>query len=362
MSFRDTEFRLLAERDDAILSGRSVPDVERRGIGRLELRDILLGGLTSSEAPVVRWGKAYSHHEQLNNGRVRAYFADGTSEDGDVIVGADGSHSKVREQYLPDIKRVDLGVMAIAGRYVLDKQRVRELPRGLTDGSLNNIVPHGKGWMFVSAWHSRPPADSTDEENESEHDVVWAYVVPKQDTPANVKSLSAVELRDIALAGTTGWSPSLTTLMQGSSPATIAPVPLCCMPHLEEWEPSNITLLGDSIHNMTPMAGIGANTALRDADVLTEVLLQAARDGTSIVEAVGKYESRMREYANAAVALSRQNSENASSGKWLPRQVFRIILKLAQASPPVMRATIGKAVVKEQSDQCSSVSAEPLWS
>ena len=104
------------------------------------------------------------------------------------------------------------------------------------------------------------------------------------------------------------------------------------------------------------MAGIGANTALRDADVLIQALTDAAHGGIAIVDAIASYESRMREYANAAVGLSRSNAESASSGKWLPRQAFRILLKLAQASLPVMRATIGKVVIEEQHGQLSTVS------
>ena len=40
--FREGKLQLLARRDEAILSGRPPAEVERRGIGRLELREILL--------------------------------------------------------------------------------------------------------------------------------------------------------------------------------------------------------------------------------------------------------------------------------------------------------------------------------
>ena len=62
----------------------------------------------------------------------------------------------------------------------------------------------------------------------------------------------------------------------------------------------------------------------------------------------------MRDYANPAVDISRSNAINAASGKWLGRKAFRIILKLSQASQPVMRATIGKAILKEQQREESS--------
>ncbi len=95
--------RVLAERDDASISGRSVQEVERCGVGRLELRDVLLDGLTESSAPVVHWNKTFTRYDQLKNGRVRAYFSDGTFEDGDVLVGGDGPNSAVRQQFLPNL-------------------------------------------------------------------------------------------------------------------------------------------------------------------------------------------------------------------------------------------------------------------
>ena len=94
------------------------------------------------------------------------------------------------------------------------------------------------------------------------------------------------------------------------------------------------------------MAGVGANTALRDARTLTEGLKDAVDGRPSLFDAIAKYESRMREYANAAVGLSRRNAESASSGAAFSRQGFRLLLRLAQASPPIMRATIGRSAVK----------------
>jgi hypothetical protein len=44
------------------------------------------------------------------------------------------------------------------------------------------------------------------------------------------------------------------------------------------WPTGPVTLLGDAIHNMTRMAGSGANTALRDADLLRRQLISVAED------------------------------------------------------------------------------------
>lgn len=96
----------------------------------------------------------------------------------------------------------------------------------------------------------------------------------------------------------------------------------------------------------TPAAGVGANTALRDAQNLTELLAEAACDDTSRIAAISKYEAKMRPYANAAVALSRQIAEGAASDSLIQRFMFRMVLRLAQASPSVMRATIGRGAVE----------------
>lgn len=64
------------------------------GISRITLRALLLAELGDT----VRYGSMFERYEHRPDGRVVAHFADGTSEIGDVLVGADGGTSRVRAQ------------------------------------------------------------------------------------------------------------------------------------------------------------------------------------------------------------------------------------------------------------------------
>ncbi len=78
----------------------------------------LLDGLPGE---AYRLGKRLTHVAQDGNG-VTAFFADGTDERGDLLVGADGIRSAVRAQFLPDVAPVYAGY--VAWRAVLDEADV----------------------------------------------------------------------------------------------------------------------------------------------------------------------------------------------------------------------------------------------
>jgi 2-polyprenyl-6-methoxyphenol hydroxylase-like FAD-dependent oxidoreductase len=107
------------------------------------------------------------------------------------------------------------------------------------------------------------------------------------------------------------------------------------MSTLPGWESSTVTVLGDAIHSMTPMAGIGANTALRDADTLRRALTDPGPD--DLVARIRRYEERMRGYANEALAVSTRNARNAASTRRLPRLAFRTLLTATNAVPALKR-------------------------
>jgi 2-polyprenyl-6-methoxyphenol hydroxylase-like FAD-dependent oxidoreductase len=90
-------------------------------------------------------------------------------------------------------------------------------------------------------------------------------------------------------------------------------MPIATSAPVVPWPATNITLLGDAIHTMTPGQGVGANTALRDAALLCHELTAAARGEKTLLEAVGDYEAEMLPYGTARVAESLTN--NGTSGK-----------------------------------------------
>jgi 2-polyprenyl-6-methoxyphenol hydroxylase-like FAD-dependent oxidoreductase len=73
------------------------PMTSEKSVSRMTLRQVLLTGLED----IVFFEKKYTHYEQHSDGKVTAFFEDGTSDTGDILVSAEGSNSRVRKQYLP---------------------------------------------------------------------------------------------------------------------------------------------------------------------------------------------------------------------------------------------------------------------
>src|SRR5262249_45065486 len=80
-----------------------------------------------------------------------------------------------------------------------------------------------------------------------------------------------------------------------------APVP--------DWPTGRVTLLGDAVHATTPVGGTGANTALRDAALLSTRLREVARGRSDLIAAGHGYETERREDGSTAVARSLSGAE-----------------------------------------------------
>ena len=79
---------------------------------------------------------------RAGTGKVKALFEHGSSAIGDVLVGADGTGSKVCKQYLPQAQIVDTGIVGAACRLPINWGDRGYLPEHLLT-RFTSIVAHG---------------------------------------------------------------------------------------------------------------------------------------------------------------------------------------------------------------------------
>jgi hypothetical protein len=115
------------------------PIDSEKPVSRMTLRQVLLTGVED----VVSFDRAFTHYEHRPDGRVTAFFEDGSSATGDVLVAADGSNSRVRRQYLPHTALVDSGLLGITAKVPLTEGTERLLPDKVFHGVSMVFAPKG---------------------------------------------------------------------------------------------------------------------------------------------------------------------------------------------------------------------------
>jgi 2-polyprenyl-6-methoxyphenol hydroxylase-like FAD-dependent oxidoreductase len=351
-------FNVLTEQMAEVLSLELPPGTDpinaERSVSRMTLRQVLLTGLED----VVRFDKTFSHFEQRPDGTVIAYFEDGASAKGDVLVAADGTNSRVRKQHLPQARLEDSGILAIGGKLPLTPESKALLPPKVFEGISMVFAPKGYNCILhvmefkwdqggVKAGIGGTDADLIARwpgllyDNTRDY-VMWGFSAAAARLPTDVMCRRGDDLVRLVLGMTGGWHPHLRELFWLTDPSTCFPLNIRTSVPIAPWPSSHVTLLGDAIHTMTPGRGVGANTALRDAALLCRNLT-AARDGcTSIVKAIHDYEAQMTDYGFEAVLKSREQMDgNALIHKPLLGRLalagMRAGMRLVNHTPPLKR-------------------------
>ncbi|WP_062991965.1 FAD-dependent oxidoreductase [Nocardia anaemiae] len=254
-------------------------------VDRLTLRKILLTGID------IHHGASFERFELLDDGRVRTYFDDGTVTDADLLVAADGTHSRIRTQWLPDAEVVETGQAEIYGKTALTSAI-----RGLTpDAALDGFsVVAGTDGRFMSlAAHEFASGDGDDY-------LMWVVAAPTATIPADLSTMTRQQLQQTATELIADWPENLAALVRHADPESVHNTTIRTAKPLPHWETGPVTLMGDAIHTMIP-AGSSAGTALRDAALLCRRITE--RTG-SLRDAVHAYETEMLAYGFAMVEHS----------------------------------------------------------
>ncbi|MCB0095008.1 MAG: FAD-dependent monooxygenase [Caldilineaceae bacterium] len=330
------------------------PIESEKTVNRSTLRQVLYTGLEE----IIQFDKKFTRYEQNANGTVTAFFADGTSETGDLLVAADGTNSRVRQQYLPHAALEDCGMLSMGGKMPMTPEARALLPQKALAGMSMFFAPKGYGlilhvvefnWDENGAKAGASPRDKellaqwSGRRYDHPNDYIgWGFWAAKQHFPVDPLKLDGSQLIELTLTMTENWHPNLRKLMAMTDPTTVYPINIRTSVPVAPWPASNITLLGDAIHTMTPGRGAGANTALRDAALLCQKLVAVRNGELTLLQAIGAYEDEMRRYGFAAVQKSRaQMSGDDAIHKPvigdLILHTMRAGMKVANVLPPLKR-------------------------
>jgi 2-polyprenyl-6-methoxyphenol hydroxylase-like FAD-dependent oxidoreductase len=287
--YEDQGMRLLdkhahAHFDDAVTDSR--PEIDRT-----QLRDLLIASLPQD---TVQWGHKL---QQLCPREERTYdlvFDHGTVGPFDLVVGADGTWSRVRplvSPYTPQytgVTVIELGIDDIDALYP----------------SLSQLVGHGNMAAYGDAKALMA------QRNAHAHVRVYAAMRVSEDWPARHFDFSdARDVREKLLQLYSDWAPALRDLIRAGNDR-VQRLPIYALPVGHRWtNRKGITLLGDAAHVMSPYGGSGVNNAMRDAAELARLF----HESEDWEQGIKIYESEMFErvldsareaWAGIATALS----------------------------------------------------------
>jgi 2-polyprenyl-6-methoxyphenol hydroxylase-like FAD-dependent oxidoreductase len=262
---------------------------------RADLLDTLLSAVPE---PGPRLG-ARCVQVRRHDGEVELGFADGSAVTADVVIGADGTHSVVREA-------------------VLDGEAPQP-PRFADVCVYRSLVPADRAPAFA-----RRPVQTLwlGPEHHLVHYPIAAdrYVNLVAFAPARdwrVESWTAEGRVEDLRAEFEGWDPQLTTLLEATE--RTGRWALLDRDPLPRWTDGPIALTGDAAHPMFPFLGQGAAQAIEDAAVLARCL---AGDPGDPPAALRRYEA-LRKPRTTRVQLGSHARLHANHLPDGPEQVAR---------------------------------------
>jgi len=274
IEFRNGAGRLLGRLDDG--SARQGERLRTRTITRGRLQAALADGARAHGVPVA-YGKRLVSHTDTGHG-VRVDFADGTSAEGDVLVGADGLHSPVRRAMDPGAPvPAYTGLLNMGGRLPADA-----LP-ATPEGTIRMVFGRRAFLGYQTGaedalWFVNLPCPDPDP------------AVPEGGWGRHVRGLFAEEQPRVAAA------------LEGARESDFTPLGVYDIASLPRWSRGRVALLGDAAHAVSSSSGQGASLALEDALVLAMCL----RDVPDPVRALRAYEGVRRDRVERVVAEGRR--------------------------------------------------------
>ncbi len=271
-------------------------------IHRNDLHQILLQAAQQRGAQIFL-GRQFTHFRRQDD-QIEAQFADGSSATGELLIGADGIKSRVRDALFGAAAPSFSGHLAWRGLVPAAR-----LPADMIEPAVTAWLGPGKHFVhyFVRGGDLVNFVGIVETQRWTEES--WS-------TPGNPAEMAA----DFA-----DWHPHIQQLLHQAEHCF--KWALLDRPALERWSVGRVSLLGDACHAMRPFLAQGAAMAIEDAWVLGRMLDSYESD---VEDALAEYERYRRprtlRVQQASISQGKLYHERSTRGQLLRN------LKLAAGS------------------------------
>ncbi|KAJ7505098.1 putative kynurenine 3-monooxygenase [Mycena galericulata] len=254
------------------------------------------------EVITVKWGAKLSQIEEDAHG-VTAYFEDGSTAHGDIMIGADGMHSKVRQHVLgPQARTPTFDGLCIVYGFLPASSAIA--PSGADKFTFPAFMftPSGLFMMMpidpegtTLAWVINQPVN--EERSRAEWRALKRSGAAARRAKADYDEIQTQPVR---------------SLLDNADETKARLWAAYSIPDLPKWHTPRVCLIGDAAHGLPPNDGQGSAMAFEDAAILTR-LLTSTNDTTSYERLFRTFEALRRPRVQRVRQLGK--ASGAAKGK-----------------------------------------------
>ena len=245
-------------------------------IPRVTMAEILDDAVRRTPGAEIRYRTTFSALREYGD-QVEADLSDGSRERFDLVIGADGLHSAVRQRFFPEAPEPRRARQVI---WRGSAPRPREADRYF----LHDLGPGGRAGVV-------PTSD----------DEVYIWMLHRDDGAPRPPAEQRLELFRQRLAPFGGVVPLVAERLRPESidyrslQALLVPSP---------WHRGRVVLIGDAAHTTTPHIAYGAGIAIEDSVVLAEELSRTDDVGAALEAFVQRRFDRSKLVVETSLQLS----------------------------------------------------------
>ena len=233
------------------------PDVPGGGAIMRPALARILADATRAAGVNVRLGTTFTEIDRRPE-QVEVSFTDGQRNRYDLVIGADGLHSKVRQTVFPEAPR----------------------PRYTGQAVWRAVVPRSPDIKTVTMWPGPTIKPGVNPVSETE-----MYVFITEPRPTSGEHIAPEELAPRMRALLAGFPDpvlqSVRAQLEAESQIVFRPIDSLLVP--QPWFRGRVVLIGDTVHATTPHLAAGACIGIEDALVLVEELERASDIESALV-------------------------------------------------------------------------------